>query len=192
MCQLFVLYDIIIWTSFYSSSSNDRLGLSSDLAVSWRKISSTKFTEVSLGLFCRFRGIITNSLLSVLNCGLSAGLLGQHMRCCLLGIEGDNWVIGALPQFSTPPPALEVAVELPNMLKWLSVPAPKEAEGEEWFLPDGFSKGAETLKFCFSSCQVCCLSPVQHFCPQPSCAAFFFTVPGWREGNKRKLIKPRM
>lgn len=89
--------------------------------------------------------------------------------------------LGDLPQFSAPPPALEVTVELPNMLKWLSVPAPKEAEGEEWFLPDGFSKGAETLKFCFSSCQVWCLSPVQHFCPQPSCVAFFFTVPGWRE-----------
>lgn len=64
------------------------------------------------------------------------------------GKETTEWS-GALPQFSTPPPALEVAVELPNMLKWLSVPAPKEAEGEEWFLPDGFSKGAETLKFCF-------------------------------------------
>lgn len=191
MCQLFVLYNIIIWTSFYSSSSNDRLCLSSDLVLSWRKIASTQFTEVSLCLFYSFGGVITNSLFSVLNCGLSAGLLAQQcVAACWGKRETTEW-FGALPQFSTSPPALEVAVELPNMLKWLSVPAPKEAEGEEWFLPDGFSKGAETLKSCFSSCQVCCLSPVQHFCPQPSCIAFFI-VPGWREGNKRKLIKPRV
>jgi len=84
-----------------------------------------------------------------------------------------------------------MAKELPNMLKWLSVPAPKEAKGEEWFLPDGFSKGAETLKFCFSSCQVCCLSPCCTSAPSLHALHSSLHVPEWRKWGI-KLIKPRV
>lgn len=52
----------------------------------------------------------------------------------------------------------------PNMRKWLRVPAPREAaarRGRGWGPAWWLFKEAKSLKFCFSSCQVCCFSTSQ-------------------------------
>lgn len=96
LSYLLVLHSIIILTSFYSSSSNDRLCLSLGVSVSWRKILLTKFTKISLSLFCCFRVWlqISCSQCLIVFCQL-AFLVSTCVAACWG--KGDNWMIWGSP-----------------------------------------------------------------------------------------------